>query len=117
MPVTTLQIITTLASAAIGALVTPLTLFVLYRWGLVGGTPREMLKAQLDLEAKKLEVESKKLAIGDEELKLRSRKQELDMELRREQMRVEAVRHAPRQFNPNRGLAGFAPPPPPSKGG
>lgn len=103
---TTLAIVLACATA-LGTLTGPLTLFVLYRYGLVGGTPREMLQSQIALEQAKLAVEQKKLEIGDAEMKLREKQIDLQAELKRAEMSLRTNPARKQMGNPGMGLRGM----------
>lgn len=96
------------------ALAGPLTLLVAYRFGLVGGTTREVLGLQLELERKRIAVEEAKIAvemkraeIGQEEIKLRQEKQKLEHDMRIAAAAMNQRMNGQRpMINPQRGLGG-----------
>lgn len=94
---------------AIGLVLVPLTipvcLWVSLRFGLVGGTPRELVSAQLDTEKKRAEVEVHKAAAMQEDIALRKQRVTIEAELKREAMKQTAnpQRH---NINPQNGFRG-----------
>lgn len=93
---------------------TPATLYVLHKWGLIGGEPRELLRHRIELEAKKLEFETRRQAIVEEQIALQKQQFDVQAAIKREQMGMTAALQAQRQqvMNPQAGFRGNLPPVP-----
>ena len=108
-----LALVLSVAVASIGPAV---TLFILFRFGLVGGSPRELLSLQMDTERAKLDVESRRLKIEEEMAALRARQLEIQVSLKEEELRNPRPQAPPRMVNPQAGLrSATSVPPPPSR--
>ncbi len=77
------------------------------RYGLVGGTPRELVAAQLETERERCKVEAMKVAATQEDIVLRKQRVQIEGELKKVALQQQAQQVQQRhQINPQNGFRG-----------
>lgn len=93
----------------------PLTLIVAFKFGLVGGTTREVLGLQIELERKRIEVEAQKVIVEQKKTDIMIAEAELRKQVAQDNATLKKIQAAAAQaqqqngrqiINPMRGLGG-----------